>query len=198
MLKISEIPEFIKAALFLSGEPIDLDIFSEIAHIDDDELDIIVEDLIRELELNESGVLLKRVGNRIQLCTNPKYADYLKLLFEPPKNDSLTQSVLETLSIIAYKQPITRSEIDEIRGVRSSYTITTLKERGLIAEVGKKDTLGRPSLYGTTDEFLRQFGIATVQELPDIFKNEVEDEVSEENSLNEDKIADDGLQEDNE
>lgn len=198
MLKISEIPEFIKAALFLSGEPIDLDIFSEIAHIDDDELDIIVEDLIRELELNESGVLLKRVGNRIQLCTNPKYADYLKLLFEPPKNDSLTQSVLETLSIIAYKQPITRSEIDEIRGVHSSYTITSLKERGLIAEVGKKDTLGRPSLYGTTDEFLRQFGIATVQELPDIFKNEVEDEVAEENSLNEDRIADYGLQEENE
>lgn len=164
-------PEFIKAALFLSGEPIDLDILGEIARMDDDELNVIVEDMIRDMELNESGIVLKRIGNRVQLCTNPKYAEYLKLLFEPPKKDSLTQSVLETLSIIAYKQPITRAEIDEIRGVHSGYTITSLKERGLIAEIGKKDTLGRPSLYGTTDEFLRQFGIASVEELPDILTN---------------------------
>ena len=182
MLKSNEIPEFIKAALFLSGEPIDLDVFGEIARIDDDELNIIVEDLIREMDMNDSGILLKRIGNRIQLCTNPKYAEYLKLLFDPPKKDSLTQSVLETLSIIAYKQPIARAEIDEIRGVHSGYTLTSLKSRGLIAEVGKKDTLGRPSLYGTTDEFLRQFGISSLDELPDILteKDNSTDEPSSE------------------
>lgn len=175
MLKRNEVPEFIMAALFLSGEPIDLDIFGEIAKMDEDEINVIIEDMIREMDLNESGILLKRIGNSVQLCTNPKYSEYLKELFEPPKKDSLTQSVLETLSIIAYKQPITRAEIDEIRGVRSNYTITSLKERGLIEEVGKKDTLGRPSLYGTTDNFLRNFGITSLKELPDIFGDENDD-----------------------
>lgn len=179
MLKKTEVPEFIMSALFLSGEPIDIDIFSEIARMDDDEINVIIEDMIREMELNDSGILLKRIGNSIQLCTNPKYAEYLKALFEPPKKDSLTQSVLETLSIIAYKQPITRAEVDEIRGVRSNYTITSLKERGLITEIGKKDTLGRPSLYGTTDNFLRQFGISDLDELPKIL-NEDTDENGEE------------------
>lgn len=168
MLNKSEVAGIIMAALFISGDAMDIDAFAELTDTHPDELDIIVQDMIREQELKESGILMTRVGDKVQLCTNKKYAAYLKELFAPDIRESLTPSVLETLSIIAYRQPVTRPEIDDIRGVNSNYAVAALAERGLVKEIGKKDVLGRPALFATTDEFLRHFGIATLEELPSI------------------------------
>ncbi len=167
-LKKNEVQGLIVAALFLSGEAVEVGVFGEMARMDDDEIDVIVQEMIVDMELRESGILLKRIGDKIQLCTNPKYAAHLKELFAPVVPEALTQSVLETLSIIAYRQPLTRAEIDETRGVHSNYAVAALKEKGLVKEIGRKDVLGRPALLGTTDEFLRHFGISSLDELPKI------------------------------
>jgi segregation and condensation protein B len=136
--------------------------------IDADELDTIAEEMIHSMKLQEEGILLTRVGDKLQLCTNQKYSSVIKDLLAPDQHMTLSNAVMETLSIIAYRQPVTRAEIDEIRGVRSNYAISALVEKGLVRVVGKKDVLGRPSLFGTTDEFLRHFGISSLEELPEL------------------------------
>lgn len=162
------------AALFVAGDAVEVSVFAELFDLDPDELDILIQEIIEEKKNRGEGLMLIRLGGKIQLCTNPKYADYIKALLAPDEHTSLSKSVLETLSIIAYKQPVTRSEIDEIRGVRSNYAVTTLLEKGLIHVIGKKDILGRPSLFATTDEFLRHFGISSLEELPKIDFEELE------------------------
>lgn len=170
----NEICGAVMAALFVSGDAVEIRAFAELFGMDPDELDILLQEIIEEKKNRGEGLLFVRLGDKIQLCTNPKYADYIKALLVPDEHTSLSKSVLETLSIVAYKQPVTRSEIDEIRGVRSNYAATTLVEKGLIHVVGKKDVLGRPSLFATTDEFLRHFGISSLEELPKIDFEELE------------------------
>ena len=170
----NEICGAVMAALFVSGDAVEIRAFAELFGMDPDELDILLQEIIEEKKNRGEGLLFVRLGDKIQLCTNPKYADYIKALLVPDEQTSLSKSVLETLSIVAYKQPVTRSEIDEIRGVRSNYAVTTLVEKGLIHVVGKKDVLGRPSLFATTDEFLRHFGISSLEELPKIDFEELE------------------------
>lgn len=162
------------AALFVAGDAVEVSAFAELLGMDTDELDILLQEVMEEQKNREEGLILVRLGDKIQLCTNPKYAGYIKELLAPDEHTSLSKSVLETLSIVAYKQPVTRSEIDEIRGVRSNYAVTTLVEKGLIRVVGRKDVLGRPSLFATTDEFLRHFGISSLEELPKIDFEELE------------------------
>lgn len=164
----NEICGAVTAALFVAGDAIEIAAFAELLGVDTDKLDVILQEMIETGKNREEGLLMTRVGDKVQLCTNPKYAEYIKELLAPEEHMSLSKSILETLSIIAYKQPVTRSEIDEIRGVRSNYAVATLAEKGLIREIGKKDVLGRPSLFATTDEFLRHFGISSLEELPKI------------------------------
>lgn len=170
----NEICGAVMATLFVAGDAVEVSVFAELFGLDPDELDILIQEIIEEKKNRGDGLMLIRLGGKIQLCTNPKYADYIKELLAPDEHTSLSKSVLETLSIIAYKQPVTRSEIDEIRGVRSNYAVTTLVEKGLIHVIGKKDILGRPSLFATTDEFLRHFGISSLEELPKIDFEELE------------------------
>ncbi len=167
------------AALFVAGDAIEVSAFAALLDIEPEELDVAIQEMIEEGRNREEGLLLTRIGDKIQLCTNPKYAEYIKLLLAPEEHMSLSKSVLETLSIIAYKQPTTRSEIDEIRGVRSNYAVATLMERGLIHVIGRKDVLGRPSLFATTDEFLRHFGITSLEELPKIDFETLEDSLEQ-------------------
>ncbi len=164
----NEICGAVMATLFVAGDAIEISAFAQLLDMDEDELDVIVQEIIEEKKNREEGLLLLRLGDKLQLCTNPKYAGYIKDLLAPTEHASLSNSVLETLSIVAYKQPVTRAEIDEIRGVRSNYAVSTLTEKGLIRVIGKKDVLGRPSLFATTDEFLRHFGISSLEELPKI------------------------------
>ncbi|MGL4819812.1 MAG: SMC-Scp complex subunit ScpB [Bacilli bacterium] len=112
------------------------------------------------------GLTLIRYGDVFQLVTKKEYADALQRLMEEPSRQSLTQSALETLTVIAYRQPVTKVELDHMRGVKSDRTIASLLAKGLITEVGRKETIGRPILYGTTDLFLNYFGIVTLDELP--------------------------------
>ncbi len=181
----NEMSGAIFSTLFVSGDAIDVSAFAKHFEIDADELDIMVQEMIEECSRREDGILLVRVGNKIQLCTNQKYGETVKELLAPEERTSLSAAVIETLSIIAYRQPLTRAEIDEIRGVRSNYAVATLKEKNLIQVIGRKDALGRPALLATTDEFLRHFGISSLEELPKIDFEALEEDKNEteENSL---------------
>ncbi|WP_162270199.1 SMC-Scp complex subunit ScpB [Christensenella timonensis] len=181
----NELSGAIFATLFVSGDAIDLSAFAAFFDMDIDEVDIMVQEIMEDCARREDGILLVRIGDKVQLCTNQKYGDVVKELLAPEERTSLSAAVMETLSIIAYKQPVTRAEIDEVRGVRSNYAVSTLTEKGLIRVIGRKDALGRPALLGTTDEFLRHFGIASLEELPkiDFEALETDKDESVENSL---------------
>lgn len=128
------------------------------------------------------GIMLVELAGTYQLATKPEHATYLKRLVETPNYGSLSQAALETLTIIAYKQPITRVEIEEIRGVKSERALQTLVTKGLIKEVGRVDGPGRAILYGTTDEFLDYFGLKDLKELPPLPEDD-ENEIAEEADL---------------
>ena len=176
----AEIKGAIFSSLFVSGDAVELCVFAQLFEMDTDELDIAVHEIIEDCKRREEGILLVRIGDKVQLCTNQKYGDMVKELLAPEERTSLSASVMETLSIIAYKQPVTRAEIDEIRGVRSNYAVATLSEKGLVKVIGRKDTLGRPALLATTDEFLRHFGSSSLDELPKIDFEALEETDTEE------------------
>lgn len=174
----------IEALLFAHGEPLNLSDLSN--HLEENikKIEIVVQELIDEYESIQSrGIKIIKIKGKLQLVTKGENADYLQKLLKKNKRQSLSQASIESLAIIAYKQPITRVDIDEIRGVKSESAIQRLIERDLIREVGRLEVPGKPILYGTTDEFLKQFGIRDLKELPslDFFeeKDTIEGEFSE-------------------
>lgn len=164
----NEVRRVLEAVLFIAGDAVDCEDLVELLEFSKNEFDEVVERIALDQQSEGAALLLRRVGDKLQLCTNPLYSEYIKKLFATEEKSALSRSMLETLSIIAYKQPITRQEIDAIRGVRSNYTVAALMEKDLIRVVGRKDALGRPQVLGTTDEFLRRFGIEGLRDLPDI------------------------------
>ena len=125
-----------------------------------------LEKLSDEYDFNQRGFMLKRFGTKVQLATRPLYADAVVRLLQPVQMQSLGQAAMETLAVVAYRQPVTRAEVEQIRGVKCDYSLQSLMIKGLIRETGRKDTIGRPILYGTTDEFLSHFGIRSLEDLP--------------------------------
>lgn len=165
---MNDIKEIIKALLFAWGDPLDIKTISDICEIDIDEIESAMEDLRSEMDSSNDGLKIIRMNSSYQLISRDIYFDYVKkLLSEKPKNN-LSNASIETLSIIAYKQPVTKMQIEKIRSVKSDGPVNTLLDRGLIEEVGRLDTPGKPILYGTSDIFLRSFGIEDLSELPDI------------------------------
>lgn len=165
---MNDIKEIIKALLFAWGDPLDIKTISDICEIDSEEIERAMEDLRSEMDLSNDGLKIIRMNSSYQLISRDIYFDYVKkLLSEKPKNN-LSNASIETLSIIAYKQPVTKMQIEKIRSVKSDGPVNTLLDRGLIEEVGRLDTPGKPILYGTSDIFLRSFGIEDLSELPDI------------------------------
>ena len=162
----------IESILFVSGDAVELDMIAAALEIDKETLGRLVEEMIRKRDDEDAGILINRVAGKIQLCSNPKYMEHIDKALQPVKKSRLSQSLLETLAIIAYKQPITRFEIEQIRGVRCNYSIAILIERGMIERVGRKKTLGNPIIYATNDEFLRHFGLSSLEELPPLKKIE--------------------------
>ena len=161
-----KLPCAIEAILFVAGEPVNV---SELAHALDmtvSELSPVLDDMKAAYDRDARGLRLNRFGMSVQLATRPDYAPYIERLLQPVQKQSLTQAAMETLSIIAYRQPITKSEIEAVRGVKCDYSVTSLMNKGLIEEVGRRESLGRPILYGTTEEFLSHFGIETLDDLP--------------------------------
>ena len=140
-------------------------------------------DLIKEYDYRNTSLEIRCINDNYQIQTKKEYYDFLKEVFVKNKNSRLTNTTMEVLAIIAYKQPITRIEIDDIRGVKSSSSIDTLSKKKLIKEIGRLDKIGKPILYGTTDEFLYYFNINSIDDLPKL--NEIEKLIKEKE--NEDK-----------
>jgi len=174
-LGIIEWKSILEGLLFAAGdEGLSIKQLTSVLEIDEATVLSIIEDLKEEYQKKERGLDLVEVAGVYQLTTKKEHAPYLKRLMETPMNQSLSQAALETLAIIAYKQPITRIEIEEIRGVKSERPIRTLLAKGLIQEVGREEGVGRAILYGTTKEFLEYFGLKTIEELPSL--TEIENE----------------------
>lgn len=167
--KKEEIKSIIESLLFVSGEPLAL---REICKIVDRDINY-TEELIKELmkvynEDSSRGIKIIGLNGTYQLVTKTKNSEYVQKLLKKNVRQSLSQASLESLAIICYKQPITRVEIDEIRGVKSESALQRLIEKNLIEETGRLEVPGRPILYGTTDEFLRHFALNDLEELPSI------------------------------
>lgn len=158
----------IEAILFTMGDSVETERLSEVLELEDD----CVEGILREMQMEygdqKRGITLKELDGSWQICTKIETYDYIKKLVSRPKKRSLTDVLLETLSIIAYKQPVTRQEIEAIRGVKCDFAVNKLLEYGLVKELGRLDTIGHPIIFGTTEEFLRCFGVSSMEELPDI------------------------------
>ena len=168
-LGVIEWKAIVEALLFASGdEGLSLKQLTVVLELEEPEVIEIVEELSRSYQEAERGIVLDEVAGHYQLTTKKEHAIYLKKLVEAPVNASLSQAALETLAIIAYRQPITRTEIEEIRGVKTERPIQTLLTKILIKEVGRAEGTGRAILYGTTKEFLEHFGLKSIEELPSL------------------------------
>jgi len=156
----------IEAVLFAAGEPVPSARLSLILGVEEQEINIAAAELAEKYEKEARGMRILRLDTKLQMCSAPEYAQIITRVLEHRKPPMLSQPALETLSVVAYFQPVTRAYIDQIRGVDSSYTVGVLQERGLIEVCGKLDVPGRPSLFRTTDIFLRTMGITSLEELP--------------------------------
>jgi len=182
-LRKNSLKSAIEALLFSSGDPLSLQ--DLVNHLEEKSklIEIIIQEMMEEYETTNRGIKLICIKGSYQLVTKSENADYIQKLLKKNKRQSLSQASIESLAIVAYKQPITRIDIDEIRGVKSDSAIQRLIERDLIKEIGRLEVPGRPILYGTTEEFLRQFELKDLQQLPslDLFgqDNSQDDEIEE-------------------
>ena len=163
---MTELAKIIEAILFVSGEPVQLGAVARALEVTELEESAAADELASDYDYNRRGICLKRFGSHIQLSTRPDYAPQIEKLLQPIQKQSLSQAALETLAVVAYKQPVTRLDIEAVRGVKCDYSVQSLMNKGLIEEVGRKETLGRPILYGTTDAFLSHFGLTSLEDLP--------------------------------
>lgn len=163
---MENLDKILESILFMAGEPVAMvDIVGKL-DVTEKELKAAATTL-KKRYCGESGIVLNQFNNKLQLSTNSLYAEAVASVLNPIRERNLSKATLETAAIIAYKQPITRLEIEEIRGVGCDYAISILLEHNLIEVVGRKDAVGRPVLFGTTDEFLKRFNISSIGELPD-------------------------------
>ena len=174
----------IEGILFSMGTSVSKKQLKTALNVDDDLLEYLIDQLKREYKRPERGIRLLEFDDSIQLCTKPEYYEALIRIVNHPKKPKLTDVMLETLSIIAYKQPVTKQEIEAIRGVKCDHPVNKLLEYNLICEAGRLDAVGCPILFKTTEEFLRCFGVSSVKDLPVVqeetiegFKAEAQEEV---------------------
>ena len=175
----------IEAILFTMGESVEISKIATALDIPSKQVRKIVKGMQEKLQDDSRGIKIIELDGAYQLCTKPEMYETLIKVAKQPKRQALTDVLMETLSIIAYKQPITKSEIERIRGVKSDFAVNKLVEYQLVEEIGRMDTPGRPLLFGTTEEFLRRFGVESSDNLPDInpetmdeLKHEAEEEVT--------------------
>ncbi len=162
----TQIAAAIESLLFVSGRPLEYAELRKLLDIDDASLTNGLQTLTHQLESQERGIRLQRLGEQVQLVTAPENARYIAALLDLPMTARLTTAAMETLSVISYRQPITRAQIEAIRGVNSDRAVASLIQHGLIAEIGRAQTVGRPALFATTSEFLQQFGLTSLEQLP--------------------------------
>ena len=169
-----QIKSIIEAILFTMGEAVEIGRIAKALEISESEVKSIIDEMCLEYFEQDRGIRIIEIDGCYQMCTKGEAYEYLIKLVKIPKNLRLTDIQLETLSIIAYKQPITKIEIEKIRGVQSDHAINRLIEAGLVEETGRLNQPGRPILFGTTEEFLRRFGLKNKEDLPDINVEKIE------------------------
>ena len=174
-MSIEKMYAVIEAVLFTMGESVETAKLAAAIEQDMSTTVKLMHNLMDRYEAEDRGIKIIELGDSFQLCTKPETYEYLIKVAAQPKKQVLTDVLLETLSIIAYKQPITKQEIEGIRGVSCDHAVNKLVEYGLVDEVGRLDAPGRPILFGTTESFLRSFGVRNVDELPVISPDKVED-----------------------
>ena len=158
----------IESLLFVSGRPLERAELRKLLDVDDQHLNKALQALKQDLDSQGRGIRLQTLGKKVQLVTAPENARYVAALLGLPITAKLTPAALETLAVIAYGQPLTRSQIEAIRGVNSDRALASLLQHGLVAEIGRAQTVGRPALFATTAEFLQQFGLTSLDQLPGI------------------------------
>lgn len=180
---ISNMEAAVEAVLFTMGTSVETSRLAAAIEQDEQTTRRLVRNMMDKYNAKDRGICIIELEDSFQMCTKKEYYDNLIRVVSQPKKHTLTDSALETLSIIAYKQPVTRLEVEQIRGVKSDYAVNKLLEYNLITELGRLDAPGRPILFGTTEEFLRSFGLPSVDDLPELspemiadFKLEAEQE----------------------
>lgn len=156
----------IEAILFVAGEPVRVEDLAKALEVSVREVEAELIRIRDEYDFHQRGFTLKRFGHQVQLATRALYSADVVHLLQPVQKQSLSQAAMETLAVVAYKQPVTRAEVEQIRGVKCDYSLQSLMNKELIMEVGRKEALGRPILYGTTENFLAHFGLTTLEDLP--------------------------------
>lgn len=164
-----EVKSIIEALLFVSSEPLTIKEIADVVNLEDADVLALLKEIKADCERDKRGFCLTEIAGGFVFSTRTEHAEYIEKIVKPRLN-TLSQAALETLAIIAYQQPITRSEIEEIRGVKAESSLNTLLERGLIEEAGRKDSPGRPIIYRTTTGFLKYMGLKSLQDLPEIKK----------------------------
>ena len=165
-MKLSDKEAAVEAILFAAGDPVEIESIAAVIGEDKDTAISLAESLSGKYYSEKRGINIIRLNDSYQMCTDRKYFDYIDRLFRQPKRKKLSQAVLEVLAIIAYKQPITRGAIEEIRGVNADRAVSKLVEFGLVEEKGRLSVPGRPILFGITDEFLKYFGYESCASMP--------------------------------
>ncbi len=156
----------LESILFVWGEPLEAKTAADLFELPLSDMLSIFRELASDYEERGSGLMIREIDKAFQLCTNPENDDYIRQLCTPVKEKRLSQAALEVLAIVAYKQPVGKSEIDSIRGIKSERVLEGLMEKGLVEEKGRSTAIGRPILYGTTRNFLALFGFETLEDLP--------------------------------
>ncbi|MFD2045906.1 SMC-Scp complex subunit ScpB [Ornithinibacillus salinisoli] len=183
-MEMKELKAVLEGLLFANGdEGITVKQLSNIMDISTDSVEHLLEELKYDYEHVTRGIMIMKSHQVYHLTTKPEHSEYFKKLLETPQASRMSQAALETLAIIAYKQPITRTEIEEIRGVKSDRPVQTLIARSLIEEVGRREGAGRPILFGTSIDFLTYFGLTSLDELPPLQENMDTNEIEQEADL---------------
>ena len=175
-LPIQHVASAIESLLFVSGRPLEHAELRKLLNIDDARLASSLQALADNLESQGRGIRLQRLGEHVQLVTAPENARYVAALLGLPMTAKMTTAAMETLAVVSYRQPATRAQIEAIRGVNSDRALASLIQHGLVAEIGRAQTVGRPALFATTSEFLQQFGLTGLEQLPGVETREQEAE----------------------
>lgn len=183
MMERVKMKSALESMLFVWGEPLEIRTAAAVFETEPQEVEAAFEELQQEYQQRAGGILLQRFGDCFQLCTSPENRAFLERLCNPVKEKKLSRSAMETLAIVAYKQPVTRGEIESVRGVKCGRIMEGLLQKGLIKEMGRSEAIGRPVLFGTTELFLRYIGIESLEELPELESGSVEDHVLDEGAV---------------
>ena len=174
-MKIEEYEAAAEAILFAMGDSVEIKKLAFALQVNEREAEMILRNLADRYQADNCGLQILELDGAYQICTKPSQYEYLIRIAKQPRKQVLTDVLLETLSIVAYKQPVTRLDVEKIRGVNCDHAINRLVEYNLVEELGRLDAPGRPLLFGTTEQFLRSFGVGSLEELPELSAVQVEE-----------------------